>query len=63
MFRNKTKSAPNQARVSQRVSAPITATALQQFLAASGSGLGREDDAAVVKVYARNSGLKLPGET
>ena len=46
-----------------RFSAPITATALQQFLAASGSGLGREDDAAVVKVYARNSGLKLPGET
>ena len=46
-----------------KFSAPITATALQQFLAASGSGLGREDDAAVVKVYARNSGLKLPGET
>jgi len=27
-------------------SAPLTAAALQQFLAASGSGLGREDDAA-----------------
>ena len=33
-----------------------------KFLAASGSGLGQEDDAAVAKVYARNVGLKLPGE-
>ena len=45
-----------------KFSAPIAAAALQQFLAASGSGLGREDDAAVAKVYARNAGLKLPGE-
>lgn len=43
-------------------SAPITAAALQQFLAAAGMGLGSEDDAAVAKVYARNSGLTLPGE-
>ncbi|SPH17202.1 2-(hydroxymethyl)glutarate dehydrogenase [Defluviimonas aquaemixtae] len=43
-------------------SAPITAAALQQFLAASGMGLGGEDDAAVAKVYARNAGLSLPGE-
>lgn len=42
--------------------APLTAAALQQFLAASGSGLGREDDAAVAKVYARNAGLSLPGD-
>ena len=42
--------------------APLTAAALQQYLAASGSGLGREDDAAVAKVYARNAGLTLPGE-
>lgn len=42
--------------------APLTAVALQQYLAASGSGLGREDDAAVAKVYARNAGLTLPGE-
>ncbi len=41
--------------------APLAAAALQQFLAASGSGLGREDDAAVAKVYARNAGLTLPG--
>ncbi|TNC63093.1 L-threonate dehydrogenase [Rubellimicrobium roseum] len=46
-----------------RFAAPLTATALQQFLAAAGMGLGREDDAAVAKVYARNAGLRLPGET
>lgn len=46
---------------SAKFGAPITAAALQQFLAASGSGLGREDDAAVAKVYARNAGLELPG--
>ncbi|MBT8457405.1 MAG: NAD-binding protein [Alphaproteobacteria bacterium] len=43
--------------------APLTAAALQQFLAASGSGLGLEDDAAVAKVYARNAGLTLPGQS
>lgn len=43
-------------------SAPITAAALQQFVAAAGMGLGHEDDAAVAKVYARNAGLTLPGE-
>ena len=45
---------------SAKFSAPITAAALQQFVAASGSGFGQEDDAAVAKVYARNAGLKLP---
>ena len=43
-------------------SAPITAVALQQFIAAAGMGHGWEDDAAVAKVYARNAGLTLPGE-
>ncbi len=47
---------------SAKFSAPITAAALQQFLAASGSGLGAQDDAAVAKVYARNAGLTLPGD-
>ena len=46
-----------------KFAAPITAAALQQFLAASGRGLGREDDAAVAKVYAENAGLTLPGES
>ena len=45
-----------------KFAAPLTAAALQQFIAASGSGLGREDDAAVAKVYARNAGLTLPGQ-
>lgn len=43
-------------------SAPITAAALQQYMVAVGMGLGREGDAAIAKVYARNAGLKLPGE-
>ena len=43
-------------------SAPITATALQQYMVAVGMGLGGEDDAAIAKVYARNAGLTLPGE-
>ncbi|KAB7615445.1 NAD-binding protein [Amylibacter sp. SFDW26] len=43
-------------------SAPLTAAALQQFVAAAGSGLGLEDDAAVAKIYARNAGVTLPGE-
>lgn len=44
-----------------RFSAPVTAAALQQFVAASGQGLGGEDDAAVAKVYAQNAGVTLPG--
>jgi putative dehydrogenase len=47
---------------SAQFSAPITAAAMQQFLAAAGQGLGAEDDAAVAKVYARNAGLSLPGD-
>ena len=43
--------------------APLAAAAMQQFLAAAGSGLGHEDDAAVAKVYARNVGLRLPGDS
>ena len=42
--------------------APLTEAALGQFAEASGAGLGREDDAAVAKVYARRAGLSLPGE-
>lgn len=47
---------------SANFSAPVTAAALQQFIAAAGMGLGAEDDAAVAKVYARNARLTLPGE-
>ncbi|WP_420391368.1 L-threonate dehydrogenase [Acuticoccus sp.] len=45
-----------------RFGAPMSAVALQMFLAASGSGHAREMDAAVAKVYARQSGLALPGD-
>lgn len=41
--------------------APITKAALGQYKAAADMGLGREDDAAVAKVYASASNLKLPG--
>ena len=46
----------------ERLPAPLAAAALQQFLAASGMGLGGEDDAAVAKVTARLAGVKLPGD-
>ncbi|QDT03705.1 2-(hydroxymethyl)glutarate dehydrogenase [Rubripirellula lacrimiformis] len=45
-----------------KFAAPLTAAALQQFLAAAGMGMGGMDDAAVAKVYARSAGLTLPGE-
>ena len=41
-------------------SAPLTAVALKQFVAAAGQGLGGEGDAAVAKVYAYNADIKLP---
>jgi len=40
---------------------PIAAAALQMFLAASGAGLGRDDDASVARIYARPAGVDLPG--
>jgi L-threonate 2-dehydrogenase len=39
---------------------PIAATAHQLYLAAGAKGLGREDDASVIKVYADQAGLDLP---
>jgi 3-hydroxyisobutyrate dehydrogenase-like beta-hydroxyacid dehydrogenase len=41
-------------------SAPITETALERYELAVDMGLGRQDDAAVAKVYAREAGLTLP---
>ena len=43
-----------------KVPVPLTAAALQQFIAASAAGLGAEDDAAVAKIYARGAGVDLP---
>ncbi|EPX78698.1 L-threonate dehydrogenase [Salipiger mucosus] len=41
---------------------PMTQAALAQFRTAAEEGDGNIDDAAVVKVYARAAGLKLPGD-
>ena len=40
---------------------PLAAAAHQQFLAAAAAGFGREDDAAVVKVYERLAGIDVSG--
>jgi L-threonate 2-dehydrogenase len=45
-----------------RFPAPLASAALQMFLMASGSGMGRDDDASVARLYGRISGTKLPGE-
>lgn len=41
---------------------PLTRAALGRFEAAVEAGWGAEDDAAVTKLYAREAGLRLPGE-
>jgi putative dehydrogenase len=41
--------------------APMASSALQMYLAAKGSGYGREDDASVARVYASLAGVELPG--
>ncbi|WP_069300446.1 L-threonate dehydrogenase [Neptunicoccus sediminis] len=41
---------------------PVSANALEQFRAASAAGLGDEDDAAIAKYFARQGGVKLPGD-
>lgn len=40
--------------------APITRTALEQYKAAAEMGLGGEDDAAVIKLYASQNDITLP---
>ncbi|SFJ79956.1 NAD(P)-dependent oxidoreductase [Jannaschia pohangensis] len=39
---------------------PLVEAALAQYRKASADGLGREDDAAVAKTYARQAGVELP---
>src|SRR5882724_5130092 len=41
---------------------PVAAAALQMFLMTSASGMGRDDDASVARMYARVTGTDLPGE-
>ncbi|MGB3865914.1 MAG: L-threonate dehydrogenase, partial [Xanthobacteraceae bacterium] len=44
-----------------RFPVPMSAAALQMFLMASAAGMGRDDDIAVAKMYARVTGVPLPG--
>ena len=41
---------------------PISETALRQYQQAKDMGLGRQDDASLIKVYQRDGGFTLPGE-
>jgi 3-hydroxyisobutyrate dehydrogenase len=41
---------------------PLAAAALQLYLAASGAGMRRDDDASLARVYAMLSGAVLPGQ-
>jgi 3-hydroxyisobutyrate dehydrogenase len=45
-----------------RFPAPLASAALQMFLMAAASGMGRDDDASVARLYGRISGTQLPGD-
>src|ERR1700748_937088 len=45
-----------------RFPVPIAAAALQMFLMTAASGMGRDDDAPVARMYAKVTGTHLPGE-
>jgi L-threonate 2-dehydrogenase len=45
-----------------RFPVPVASAALQMFLMAAASGMGRDDDASVARLYARIGGTQLPGE-
>lgn len=45
----------------ERFPVPMAAAALQMFLAAAGSGMGRDDDASLARIYAQLGGATLPG--
>ena len=47
---------------SHRFPVPMSAAALQMFLATAASGMGRDDDASVARLYARIGGATLPGD-
>ncbi|QKK32968.1 NAD(P)-dependent oxidoreductase (plasmid) [Rhizobium indicum] len=48
---------------SERYPVPLAAAALQMYLAASGAGMGRDDDSSLARLYARLSGAELPSST
>jgi len=41
----------------------VAAAALQMFLMTAASGMGRDDDASVARMYARVTGTQLPGDS
>jgi len=45
---------------SARFPTPLTAAALQMYLAAAGAGMGGDDDSSLARVYAQLSGAQLP---
>ncbi|RUM24209.1 NAD(P)-dependent oxidoreductase [Rhizobium vallis] len=47
----------------ERYPVPVSAAALQMYLAASGAGMGRDDDASLARLYAQLSGVALPEKT
>jgi putative dehydrogenase len=47
---------------SERYPVPLAGAALQMYLAASGAGMGRDDDSSLARLYAKLSGAKLPGD-
>ncbi|AVA26247.1 L-threonate dehydrogenase [Rhizobium sp. NXC24] len=48
---------------SERYPVPLSAAALQMYLAASGAGMGRDDDSSLARLYAQLSGASLPEKT
>ena len=48
---------------SDRYPGPLAAAALQMYLAASGAGMGQDDDASLARLYAQLSATTLPGRT
>jgi 3-hydroxyisobutyrate dehydrogenase len=47
----------------ERYPVPLAAAALQIFLAAAGSGMGRDDDSSLARIYAQLSGTTLPAKS
>jgi 3-hydroxyisobutyrate dehydrogenase len=41
---------------------PVASAALQMFLMTAAAGMGRDDDASVARLYAKITGLELPGQ-
>lgn len=47
---------------SHRFPVPVAAAALQMFLMTAASGMGRDDDSSVARLYGRVTGIPLPGD-